>query len=325
VQFLSDPAAYREHTHGVETRETHMSWVFLTDAEAWKLKKPVHFSYLDFSTIDARHRDAERELRLNRRLAPDVYREVVPLTVAADGSLALGGAGAACDWLVRMRRLDEDRMLDARIARGALRSAELDALVAVLAAFYRGAPAVEIGPEEYRQRFLREIRELDRELTAPRFGQDAGQVERILAGLRGFLERRRELLERRVAAGRIVEGHGDLRPEHVCLEDPPRVIDCLQFKRAFRLQDPAAELAFLGMECTRLDADWAGRRLMAGYRERAGDPVPEPLAAFHRTHSACLRAKLSVWHLNDGAQDAQKWVRRARRYLGLAEAGLPGL
>src|SRR5262249_4067578 len=116
IAFLSRPEAYPEPTRRVEMKETHMSWVFLTDTKAWKLKKPVRYDFLDFSTREARRRDCEEELRLNRRLAPDVYYGIAPLTIDPQGGMRLAGAGETIDWLVRMRRLPADRMLDWAIA-----------------------------------------------------------------------------------------------------------------------------------------------------------------------------------------------------------------
>ncbi len=118
VAFLSRPGSYPEPTARVDTIETHMSWVFLTDRQAWKLKKPVRTTWLDFTTAAARRRNCEAELRLNRRLATDVYLEIVPLALDDGGRLRLGDGGGVIDWLVRMRRLPAARMLDRLIARG---------------------------------------------------------------------------------------------------------------------------------------------------------------------------------------------------------------
>jgi aminoglycoside phosphotransferase family enzyme len=117
VAFLSRPEAYPDRPKHVEVKQTHMSWVFLTETCAWKLKKPVRTEYLDFTSPKKRRRNCEREVLLNRRLAPDVYHGVVPLTMAPEGNIQLGGHGKVLDWLVCMRRLPSDRMLDQAIAR----------------------------------------------------------------------------------------------------------------------------------------------------------------------------------------------------------------
>jgi aminoglycoside phosphotransferase family enzyme len=126
VAALRDPACYPEATQGVQAIETHMSWVFLTDAHAYKLKKPVHFADRDFRSADARRHSCEEEVRLNRRLAAPVYLGVVPLAVAGDGGLRVGGQGPAVDWLVRMHRLPAGLMLDSLLAGGAATPAQRD-------------------------------------------------------------------------------------------------------------------------------------------------------------------------------------------------------
>jgi uncharacterized protein len=135
VDFLSDPAAYAGVSATVETIETHMSWVFLVGERAFKLKKPVRFAYLDFSTLAAREGNCRAELTLNRRLAPGVYLRVAPLTLTSEGSLKLDGEGEVIDWLVVMRRLPVDRMLDTLIAGHTLDMRAVDRLAEALARF----------------------------------------------------------------------------------------------------------------------------------------------------------------------------------------------
>jgi aminoglycoside phosphotransferase family enzyme len=118
VAFLRQSASYPGHPSGVDVIQTHMSWVFLTDRLVYKLKKPVRFEFLDFSTLERRHHDCQEEVRLNRRLAQGVYLGVTPLTVDAAGRLHLNGEGEAADWLVKMQRLPRERMLDHAIATG---------------------------------------------------------------------------------------------------------------------------------------------------------------------------------------------------------------
>ena len=135
VMFLASPLAYVERPTQVETIETHYSWVFLTDRYVYKLKKPLRGTGFDFSTIEARRRNAETEVRLNRRLAPDVYLGVVPLILKAGGNLSIGGKGAITDWLVEMVRLPAERMLDRCLARGDWHYAHIHVLAARLGHF----------------------------------------------------------------------------------------------------------------------------------------------------------------------------------------------
>ena len=318
VSFLSRRASYPEPTARIEAIETHMSWVFLTDRHAYKLKKPVRHAFLDFSTLDARRRNCEAELRLNRRLAPDVYLELVPLTAEPSGKIALAGAGPPVEWLVKMNRLPRERMLDAAIARGDVRDSEIAAVADLLAGFYRGLPAIVIAPAEYRDRLVRDIEACRTELRAPAHGLPAALFEPAAVALLAFVARERATLDARVAAGRIVEGHGDLRPEHVCLLERPVVIDCLEFNRDFRVLDVADELAFLALECARLGAPDTGEEIVAACAERLGDRVPPPLHRFYFAYRALVRAKIAAWHAQDvPAVEIAKWRARAHEYLAL--------
>jgi len=319
VAFLRRPEAYPVSTATVETVETHMSWVFLTERHAYKLKKPVRGEGLDFTTPERRRRNSEDEVRLNRRLAEPIYLGVLALTCAPDGTLALEGAGEPVDWLVHMRRLPADRMLEARIEQGGLSSAEVEPAARHLARFYARAEPVAIAPETYRRRLVEGTNHDRRELVAPEAGPDRNRVEAVAAAQLRFLERRRDLFDARVAEGRIVEGHGDLRPEHICLTREPAIIDCLEFSWELRIADPADELAFLALECERLGRAEPGAWFLEVYRRETGDDPPEPLLRFHRTFRCLRRAVIAIWHLRDEeVADPDKWIRRAGRYLELA-------
>ncbi len=318
--LLGRPDAYPEAPSRVEAVETHMSWVFLTDSHAYKLKKPVRYDYLDFSTVEARRLDCEAELRLNRRLAADVYLDVVPLVLDAAGRLSLGGTGETVDWLVRMRRLPADRMLDHRLREGTVKQPEIIQLARRLARFYAALPAEPLAPEAYRQSLAGRIEDNLRELNSPEFGLPREVPVELARFQLRFLQRHAGLFDQRVLAGRIVEGHGDLRPEHVCLLAEPVVIDCLEFKREFRIIDPADELGYLALECERLHAPQVGRWLLEGYGEASGDAPPVALLHFYQSCRAVLRAKLALWHLrDDGRHPPGKWVATARAYLELAQ------
>jgi aminoglycoside phosphotransferase family enzyme len=319
LAFLGRPDAYPEGTSRVAAVETHMSWVFLTDTHAYKLKKPVRYDYLDFSTTEARRFDCEEELRLNRRLAPEVYLGVVPLMRDAAGHLRLGGEGEAVDWLVQMRRLPADRMLDHLLPGGRVSRAEIVHLARMLVRFYATVP-VALSPEAYRQTLAARIDDNRRELASPEFGLDPELPQRIARLQADFLRAHAARFDRRVQQGHIVEGHGDLRPEHVCLLEVPVVIDCLEFNREFRIVDPADELGYLALECERLQAPQVGRWLLDGYAEASGDVPPAGLVHFYQSCRATLRAKLALWHLrDDGRHPPGKWVATARAYLELAQ------
>jgi len=318
IEFLMRGDSYSPPARTVVRHETHMSEVFLVDGSAYKLKKPVRFPYLDFSTLARREAACRAELRLNRRLAPDVYREVVPLVNSPSG-LAIGGAGEEVDWLVVMNRLDDAEMLDRVIAGHRLHRWQLDRVAAVLVQFYRRARAVFISPEMYRTRLWQSLAYNRHILLAPRFELPAGIVRHVDAVQRRFLTERGALLAARVQRRGIVDGHGDLRPEHIWLGDPVRIIDCLEFNARLRMVDPLDELAFLCVECERLGAAWAGEYLRRRIAHALHDGHVDELFLFYRCHRATLRARLAIAHLLEpDPRTPEKWPVLARAYLRLA-------
>lgn len=324
VAFLSDPASYLEPARGLEAIETHWSWVFLTECHAYKLKKPMRVDRSDLRTVEARLDMCRTEILLNRRLTEGVYLDAVALALDAQGRMRLGlQGGTPVDWLVRMRRLPEERRLTRLIAGGGVDRDELRGFAAFLARFYARLAPAPTTLDERCERFASINAEnaaaladagplLPRELAA-------GVPARVAARL----ARARGALAARIAAGRIVEAHGDLRPEHVFLEDPPQVIDCLEFSPDLRTLDTAEELAFLALECERLGAPAMRFDLFDAYARASGDTPPSSLVDFYQAHHACVRAKLAAWRIAEpGTRDPARWAARARAYLELARARL---
>ncbi|HZT47328.1 MAG TPA: hypothetical protein VFA64_05090 [Hyphomicrobiaceae bacterium] len=318
VAFLSRPDAYPYPVEEVVRRETHMSWVFLAGSKVYKLKKPVRFPYLDFSTLERREAACRAEFSLNCRLAPDVYIGVAPL-VATPRGLALGGAGRTVDWLVVMHRLDERWVLEEVLREGRLETGQLDRLVATLVGFYRHARPAYVSPGLHLAEWRSDLALNRRILLEPRFGLPAGLVRRIDRVLHRFLAQRAGLLVSRVRRRRIVDGHGDLRPEHVWLDHRVRIIDCLEFNTRLRTVDPLDEVAFLTLECERLGGAWAGRYIKRGVEQGLHEDAPEELFLFYRCYRATLRARLAIAHLIEPKpRTPEKWPRLARTYLAIA-------
>ncbi len=312
--LLSRPATYGPGVNSVEAVETHMSLLFLTGSTVYKLKKPVVYPFLDFSTLAARERNCRDELRLNHRLAPDVYLGLSTITRETSGALALDGRGEVVDWLVRMRRLPAGRTLERLIAAGTVTAAQVEAIAEVLARFYAGAEQGRLTPDEYVGQ-LRDEHAASRAVLG-RF--DDGRATRLLGEVQRFLDEDRGLLRARVAEGRIVDGHGDLRPEHVWLNDPPRIIDCLEFNERLRQVDPFDEITYLGLECARLGAGWIGPILLQKLLAALDDAVDPRLLRFYAGYRACIRARLALAHLAEPSpREPQRWQPLARAYLRL--------
>jgi aminoglycoside phosphotransferase family enzyme len=318
VRFLSRAATYSSAQ--LVAHETHMSWVFMADNRVYKLKKPVRFSYLDFSTLDRRAAACRAEVLLNRRLAPDVYLGVVPLTFSSSG-LAISGAGPVVDWLVVMRRLEENETFEAALRENRLKPLQVDRLVATLSGFYSHAPRVQLEPERYLVAWHHALADNCRVLFNARLGLPQGCVERIVQVQRRFTQERSTLLLARIHARQFLDAHGDLRPEHIWLREPITIIDCLEFDSRLRALDPLDEIAFLHLECERLGGLWAGERIRAHLARVLDDDACSGLFLFYRSHRAMLRARLSIAHLLDAKpRTPEKWPPLARTYLSLAAA-----
>lgn len=319
VTFLTRPDSYTPVPDRLQARETHMSWVFMNGARVYKLKKPVRFPYLDFSTLARRRTACLAEAGLNRRLAPDVYLGVVPLTETASG-YAIGGSGPVADWLVVMRRLNEDETLEATLRNGTARRIDAEQLAAVLDRFYSHASRVLVDPEAYLAS-LYEAAILDWQvLLNQRFGLPHGTILRIASVQRRFLKKNARMLIGRVSRRLIVDGHGDLRPEHIWLTPPHPIIDCLEFNSRLRASDALDEIAFLHLECERLGGRWFGDAIRRQLARTLHDDPASGLFLFYRIGRAMLRARLSIAHLFDAhPRTPEKWPRLAHAYLALAE------
>ena len=322
VELLRNPAAYRHPVRVVDEEQTHISWVFLTGDLVYKLKKAVNFGFLDFSTPTLRKRYCEAEVALNRRLAPDVYLRVEPITLEA-GQPAIGGSGPALDWLVVMRQLDRSRLGLAVLERGELLTSHIDALVDQLIPFYESA-ATGAGIDEYGTGKAFKVN------TDENFAQTEDWVGRALPEQRfsaikqwtnRFFNDQAQLLARRVQAGRIRECHGDLHLYNIFFVDPPVIFDCIEFNERFRCSDIAADLAFLAM-----DLDFRGRRdlsqhLVQTFVERSNDHGLPEVIDFYRCYRAYVRGKIACFTAADPSvaeSERERQVDLARRYFALA-------
>jgi aminoglycoside phosphotransferase family enzyme len=321
VEFLRDSGAYPEGARHVEVIETHFSWIFLTDTHAYKLKKPLHQAPMDYRTLTGRMRGCRTEVRLNRRLAPTVYLGIMPLGRQRSGHLVLGRGGRIIDWLVAMRRLPAARMLDEVMAREGVTAAELRALVGLLGSFYARARPRPMSPSRYLQHLGGRTLANGRELLRREFQLPAREVQALTDAQLGFIHLHAQRLGAR--SSRLVEAHGDLRPEHVylgSLSEGPAVIDCLEFDAALRRLDPIEEVASLAMECMSQGATALARNLLNGLRAEMQDPASDALVHFYMSQRAATRAKLAAWHLRDPTLTPrfEHWRARATGYLDSA-------
>lgn len=320
IDFLCDPRSHRGAAGAVDVTETSKSFVFFVEDRVYKLKKPQRGAFLDLRTLDGREENVSLEIRLNRRLSPDVYLGARALRQGADGTLSLTGDGRAVDWLVEMRRLPEDRTVESLIRVDRLNRGDVDRIVDTLGAFYRGLPAEDVSADRLIAQYDREQTKTARALTDPAFGLDPGQVQTALAGFDGLFDTVRPLLRARSDRQEIVEGHGDLRPEHVFLTRPVTIIDCLEFDRLLRIIDPYEEIVFLGLECALLGADWVFPALCNGLYRALGRTARPEVLAFYWRYRALLKARLAILHLSaPKVRKPDKWRPLARRCIALSQ------
>ena len=311
----------------VTLRTTHASWVFLTEADVWKLKRPVDLGFLDFRDVESRRHACEEEVRLNRRLAPDVYLGVEPVRLTSHGH-ALGGDGPIVDWAVHMRRLPDAASAGTLLEQGRLDAKSLSTVAERLASFLRDArPTPDFGTPAALARNLDE----NFDQVAPFVGEllDQETFDEVQAFQRGELTRNAARFAARVAEGRVREGHGDLRLEHVYLlpakEGPPQpvIIDCIEFAERFRCGDTAAELAFLSMELESEGRPDLAACLIARFAEASGDFGVYGVLDFYLSYRAWVRGKVAAFVAVDpstpfaiGASKREE----ARQFFGLARS-----
>ena len=320
VKFLSHKEVY-EGASSVEVLETHMSWIFLTDQYAFKLKKPVRYEFLDFTSINSRYNYCKEEVQINKALAGDIYLGVIPLVVH-NRVLRLGGEGDTIDWLVKMKRLPLQYMLHIAISNGTVRNEWVQQAAEMLVDFYLASSPLKIDPKQYRQQIVNDIEVNSANLLRKEFSLPKSLIIGITTDLLHFVVKYADLFDQRIKEGRIVEGHGDLRPEHICLAPKPVIIDRIEFSKDLRIIDIAEELSFLALECEMLVSPSTGQLFLNVYKWKSLDKMPETVICFYKAKRAFLRAKLSILHLLEKKYqtDEQKWKNRCGAYLQAADA-----
>ncbi|WP_176736987.1 AAA family ATPase [Oligoflexus tunisiensis] len=294
--FLSEPASYPDPTQKVERRETHISEVYLTDQWAYKIKKPLTLAFLDYGSLEARHAACRAELDLNRRFSRDIYQDVVSINQNDEGSLQFNGPGPVVEYAVKMRRIPDDRLMDQRLLHNNFSEADRERLITFLAACYRKAPLVAIDPFAYWQRLQGLIAENRSSLyeSALHVNTDPHPWLSLCSSQNLFMQVHRDRMLGRVEAGHVIEGHGDLRPEHIVLEGQVALIDGIEFNHDLRVLDQADELSFLAMECAVMGHAELGATLRLRVLEQLQDHAPRELLAFYESYRALVRAKVRL-------------------------------
>lgn len=323
LPFLLNPKSYPHRPRSVRLLQTHASFVFVAPPFVYKIKKPVNFGFLDFSTLDKRSHFCERELDLNRRLSPSIYLDLVPIC-SFRGGFAFGDQGRVVEYAIKMKKLSPRHFLNQKLARGEVNKNDLKRIAALLKNFYQAQHLSREVTEWGRIDRLKISTDENFRQMRPFIGRtlSRAQFEGIQFYTTSFYRQHSRLFQSRLREGRILDCHGDLHLEHIHLT--PRQIhiyDCIEFNDRLRYIDVASDVAFLAM-----DLDFNGRpdlaRTFAAHMAKAlSDPGMLALIDFYKCYRACVRGKVeSLATIAHAVSETERRASadRARRYFRLA-------
>jgi aminoglycoside phosphotransferase family enzyme/predicted kinase len=299
MKGLLDPGTSPHAAKEVHLIQTHISWVFVSGDRVYKIKKPVDFGFLDFSTIAKRRHFCLEELRLNRRLCPDIYLDVLPITLDGDRP-RLGGTGDPVEWAVVMRRMPETGMMTRLLEERLVGKEEIAAIVAKLTPFYREAA----GDEEIRRYGKIETIEQNTEENFEQTVSFVGDIfehaiySEIRAFTRAFMAENRDLILERIEKGWIREGHGDLYSANICFDEQENdvyIFDCIEFNQRFRCGDVASDVAFLAMDLDFHGLPQLSNHFVRSFADRTGDEGLLELMDFYKCYRAYVRGKIGCF------------------------------
>ena len=324
IQALGNSSAYPERPHNIQHLQTHISHLFLTEDHVYKVKKPVDFGFLDFTTLDLRRTFCYEELRLNQRISPDVYLEVVEVCRTLDGRVLVGGPGVVLEYAVKMRRLPAERSMDRLLEANQVTEDMVRDLACIIALFHLNAESSpEIGAfgslEAVRDPVEENFRQTEKYVSRT---ISAFKYQRLQQYSREFLQAQSALLERRVAQGRIRDCHGDLHCAQVFFtERGVRIIDCIEFTKRFRYSDVVSDMAFMAMDLDQFGRHDLSRVFVETWLDVTKDSDALKLLDFYKVYRAYVRGKVEGFRLDDphiSQEDKQAASKRARSYFDLA-------
>jgi aminoglycoside phosphotransferase family enzyme len=319
---LLQPELYPDHPRIVKFIETHISLLFLTGNYVYKVKKPVDFGFLDFTTLEKRKFFCEQEVKLNRRLSPTIYLGVV--TIAREGNrIILDDKGELVEYAVKMRQIPEEFLMDKLLEKRQVTPKMIEAISGKLVKFYfvaetndriKGFAKPERVKQDTDENFEQTKKYMD--VTIP-----SGVYEEVKSRTDNFFRIKENLFQQRIAADRIRDCHGDLRLEHIFWEDEISIFDCIEFNERFRYTDVAADIAFLAM-----DLDYHGRQdlsahLIQAFVEESGDHGLVEVLDFYKCYRAYVRGKVESFRLDDPhipEAEKKEALKRAQLYFDLA-------
>lgn len=320
TNFLLQPHNYPFYVDKVAVKETHMSLVFLADGFVYKMKKPVRYDLFDHRSLHSRFINCREEIKINKQLAKNIYVGLAPLVLNKKEQLQLEAEGEVIEWFIKMKRIPEESMLDFAIRNNSIDENGLKNAADLLVNFYKTSPGVSISLNRLTKKMEGDISSIGQSLVNPLFNFSSQLVHEIESGLIAFVAANDSLFVKRIRNKKIIDTHGDLRPEHICLMPSPAIIDRLEFSSELRVMDVAEELSFLSMECEIIGNRSPGEFFIDTYKRTTGDYFPPSLCWFYKTKKACLRSYLVARHvLEPQYQNDVKWLSKANVYLNLAK------
>ncbi len=323
IKFLQQNENYPHPADEISLVQTHISFVLLAGDSVYKWKKPVDFGFLNFSSLEKRKYYCEQELELNRRLCPDLYKELVTLNVEGD-SFCLNGGGEVVEYGIRMSRMPEELMMGRVMAAGKVTRNHIDSIIEQLVPFYENA-AGDAAIKEFGLAKSVAVNVLENfEQTEGFVGQgalSAEQFEAISIYSKEFLSHE-DRFQARIDAGKIRDCHGDMHSANICLTDPVSIFDCIEFNERFRYTDVAADVGFLAM-----DLDFHGEEELSDYFieqfvATSGDSGLIGMLNFYKCYRTYVRAKIALFTASDPAVDSatkEACIDQARKHFLLAE------
>lgn len=323
IDTMKMPGFYPHHPADVELIQTHISYVFIAGDFVYKVKKPLRFDFLDFTTLEKREFFCKEEVRLNKRLAPETYLDVVAISLDAQGNPTLQQGNNIIDYAVRMKKLPRERMLKTLLAQGLAGEDIMDKVAEKIAGFHQDAQSgrhidVRGGIENIRhnheENFSETVTYIN--ITIPEY-----QYRLIADYVKYFLAAHKTLFEKRIAGRKIRDCHGDLHLEHICVTEDIIIFDCIEFNERFRYADVAQDVAFLTMDLDFNGHSPCARTFLQSYVKYSGDTDMPTLLDFYRCYCAYVRGKVTSFRLKE--KGLSQRIRdditgTARRYFDLA-------
>ncbi|MBM4349404.1 MAG: gluconokinase [Deltaproteobacteria bacterium] len=319
---LLNPAIYSDHPGEIRLAETHISLVFLTGNYAYKVKKPVNFGFLDFTSIEKRKYYCEQEVALNRRLAPTLYLGMVRIT-EEDNKIALDGKGGVVEYAVKMKQIPEEFLMNRLLEKKEVTFRMMEAISEKLVRFYFTAETSDriknfARPERVKQDTDENFEQTEKyiDVTIP---SDVYQA--VKEKTDQFYRTEEKVFYQRIKEDRIRDCHGDLRLEHIFWGEEISIIDCIEFNERFRYTDVAADIGFLAMDLDYHSREDLSDHLIQAYIGESGDHELMELLNFYKCYRAYVRGKVESFRLDDPnipEEEKEEALKRARRYFDLA-------